>query len=241
MLAGGSSSVFNRRAARRCLEKMEVVEDHHLSAAFDRRERRVADDVADLVLGDARTEAYGPRARRGARRQVQAGRRVATGRRCPAINSAANAAACLVLGRAGWADEQVGVHRVVGGVGQPADGLRLSDDLGPHRSLLASQLQPFSDAATDVGADLVHAGCAVDDDPVAAGRAAAIARKPSRTRAWNSSSSRSKRSSWRPRMRRSSTSVGVSISTTRSGQYELIAHSLIWRSSSIGSPRPYPW
>ena len=94
------------------VEEVELVEHHHLAAALDGCQRCVADDVGDLLLRDAGA---------GALDLADVG--VLAGERQPGIalrrivvaaisSSAAKARAASSLVRPGWADEQVGVHRM---------------------------------------------------------------------------------------------------------------------------------
>ena len=118
------------------VEQVELVEDQHLARALDGRQRGLAHDLGSLLGGDRRADAHDltdvgmlagqcqpsvTRVRHLAAGQQQRGER----------------AGRLVLGRARGSDEQVGVHRGDRGATQRVDGTVLTDDVGPHRTVVS--------------------------------------------------------------------------------------------------------
>ena len=141
---------------------MEVVQDHHLAPALDRRKRCVADDVGDLVRRDARARALDL-----AHVGVLSGQRQAGIAICrvvaPGHQQGGERTAGLRLRRARRADEQIGMHGVCRGERQLADGLRLPDDVSPHG--FGHNCNRSATAAADAATDPFHAGPAIDDRP----------------------------------------------------------------------------
>ena len=180
-----------------------------------------------------------PRGRRGARR-------AARGRRCAGAGRRSRAAAprrprgSLLLGRPGRADEEVGVHRAPRPPRRAVRPRPCWPTTASHTEVAAcSQSEPFPHGRRGSRRPRRPSIASRRSRPTGRDRRPPSAANPRSTRAWKSSPACSNRSSWRLRMRSAVIAAGAtSRRTTRSGQISPIAHSLIRRTSSSGSPRP---
>ena len=143
------------------------MEDEHLAAALDRRQRGEVDDLDGLVLGDGRADPLDLVHVGVLAGQRQAGV-AATGVVVAGEEGGGEGPGRLVLGRPGRPDQQVGVHRLGGGAAEVLDGGRLTDDAVPHAGQAGQRrhgADPLADGGADAGGHGVDVAGGVDHGP----------------------------------------------------------------------------